>query len=69
MLVVHESVGAGGRNRSFDVRLIQSLLTAGGWHPGLVDGLCGRRTLSAIVAFQRHFMHHPDGLIEPHRRT
>ena len=69
MLVLYESVGAGGNNRSADVRLIQSLLIAGGWHPGLVDGRCGRRTLSAIIAFQRHFMHYPDGLIEPHRRT
>ena len=69
MLEISDSVGAGGRNRPFDVRLIQSLLTAGGWHPGLIDGLCGRRTLSAIVAFQHHFMHHPDGLVEPKRQS
>ena len=69
MSVLHDSVGAGGRNRHFDVRMIQSLLTAAGWHPGVVDGVCGRRTLSAIVAFQRHFMHHPDGLVEPRRQT
>jgi len=69
MLRLHESVGAGGRNRSTDVRLIQSLLSQGGWHPGLPDGICGRHTLSAILAFQRRFMQHPDGLIEPNRRT
>ena len=69
MPVLHESVGAGGRNGYFDVCLIQSLLTAAGWHPGIVDGSCGRRTLSAIVAFQHRFMHHPDGLVEPRRQT
>ncbi|WP_347091091.1 peptidoglycan-binding protein [Sphingomonas parapaucimobilis] len=51
------------------MRLIQSLLSQGGWHPGLIDGFWGRHTLSAILAFQRRFMHHPDGLVEPDRRT
>ena len=69
VLVLHGSVGAGGRNSRIDVQKVQSLLAAGGWHLGLIDGVCGRRTLSAIVAFQRHFMHHPVGLVEPQGRS
>ncbi len=41
-----------GRTRSSLVRAVQERLTQLGYHPGPADGLIGRRTRSAIKAFQ-----------------
>jgi hypothetical protein len=60
-----QSVGRGGRNLRSDVSLVQTLLKAKGYDPGVVDGICGQGTIGAIVRFQATFMPSPDGLIEP----
>jgi hypothetical protein len=60
-----QSVGRGGRNLRSDVSLVQTLLKAKGYDPGIVDGICGQGTIGAIVRFQATFMPSPDGLIEP----
>ncbi len=60
-----QSVGEGGRNLRSDVSLVQTLLKAKGYDPGIVDGICGRGTIGAIRRFQATFMARPDGLIEP----
>jgi hypothetical protein len=58
------SVGRGGINRDPDVRLIQTLLNIAG--AGIkVDGDCGRATISAIEEYQRNWLSHPDGLVDP----
>ena len=58
------SVGAAGLNHREDVAAVQRLLAAVGVSPGAVDSRCGRRTVSAIVAFQKSFLRHPDGRID-----
>lgn len=60
-----DSVGQGGRNRRKDVTLVQTLLKAKGYDPGVVDGQCGQGTIRAIKKFQATFLPRPDGLIEP----
>jgi hypothetical protein len=63
------SVGAGGKNRPDDVRLVQTLLAAQGFDPGPIDGSAGSATLEAIRAFQRRFVTFPDGRVDPAGRT
>lgn len=63
------SVGAGGRNRSQDVRTIQHAVNVAGYGPLRVDGLCGRKTVAAIGRFQSAFMRVPDRRIDPWGRT
>jgi hypothetical protein len=63
------SVGSRGRNRSADVRLVQTLLHDRGVDPGPIDGLIGRKTIAAIREFQRGFMRRPDGRVDPNGRT
>lgn len=67
--MINGSVGKGGRNAKDDVLLVQRLLKAKGSDPGVVDGVCGARTIAAIVRFQARFFAHPDGLVEPGRGT
>ncbi|WP_372623356.1 M15 family metallopeptidase [Falsiroseomonas sp.] len=59
------TVGRGGRNLAADVRLVQTQLRAHGFPPGPADGICGPRTIAAIVGFQQSFLRHPDGVIAP----
>jgi len=63
------SVGAAGRNRRPDVEIVQRLLTEQGASPGPVDGLCGPRTVRAILSFQSGFLSHPDGRVDPNGLT
>ena len=63
------SVGVSGMNRRQDTITVQTLLTRAGLRLGLVDGLCGPKTISAIVRYQRGFLRTPDGLIEPGATT
>ena len=46
-----------------DVMEIQSLLQRLGFDPGPLDGIFGRRTQQAVIAFQRRFGLVPDGII------
>ena len=41
------------------------------YNVGVLDGLCGERTIHAIELFQRAFFGHikPDGLVEPNKLT
>lgn len=34
-----------------------------------MDGICGVNTTRTIIAYQRHFYHHPDGLVSPDKKT
>jgi len=68
-------VGAGGTNRGGDVLQVQRGLNEAMPFDGVplvIDGVCGPRTIDKIVLFQRRFMNHPDGRIDPlgatHRR-
>lgn len=63
------SVGLHGINRKEDVFIIQNLLKKKGFPHLKTDGLCGRNTVRAIIAYQRHFYHHPDGLVSPGKKT
>jgi peptidoglycan hydrolase-like protein with peptidoglycan-binding domain len=63
------SVGLNGLNSRADVIAAQTLLTRAGMRLGIVDGRCGPKTISAIVHYQRGFLRHPDGLIEPGATT
>ena len=60
---VYGTVGRNGDNRRDDVTTVQGLLTRRGYKPGRIDGICGRQTVSAIIAFQSSVLRHPDGLI------
>jgi peptidoglycan L-alanyl-D-glutamate endopeptidase CwlK len=64
MIRIMNSVGKKGKNNNKDVKKIQSLLTKRGMKLGRIDGICGLRTLKAIITFQKGFMRLPDGLIE-----
>jgi peptidoglycan hydrolase-like protein with peptidoglycan-binding domain len=64
-----QSVGASGRNRHGDVSIVQRLLVQQGMHAGPVDGLCGPRTVRAILSFQSRFLSMPDGRVDPHGTT
>jgi len=63
------SVGAAGRNYRTDVMLVQRLLSKHDVNPGPVDGLCGPRTVRAILAFQSLFLSQPDGRVDPQGDT
>jgi len=63
------SVGAAARNYRTDVMLVQRLLARHGVGPGPIDGLCGPRTVRAIVTFQSLFLSHPDGRVDPQGDT
>jgi hypothetical protein len=63
MATLHDSVGAGGRNRREDVIAVQTLLKKLGFDPGTVDGRCGPKTITAIKVFQAKFLTRPDGLV------
>jgi peptidoglycan hydrolase-like protein with peptidoglycan-binding domain len=62
---ISASVGKNGVNRKVDVDVVQKLLKDRGLYSGKVDGICGPKSIGAIQAFQKKFMHHPDGLVEP----
>jgi peptidoglycan L-alanyl-D-glutamate endopeptidase CwlK len=63
MPTLQSSVGAGGSNRRADVLLIQTLLKAAGMDPGLIDGMCGLKTIEAIKKFQFRLLTRADGLV------
>lgn len=65
MATLSMSVGKGARNLRDDVIAVQKQLKAKGTDPGAADGLCGPRTLAAILKFQSGFMGRPDGVISP----
>jgi hypothetical protein len=63
------SVGHGGRNDHDDVELVQQLLADNGHDPGVIDGICGAKTIAAIRKFQSGFLSSPDGRVDPDGRT
>lgn len=67
--LIGNSVGAGGENAEADVEAVQTALQRHGFSPGTIDRRYGSNTLGAIRRFQRTFMRHPDGLIEPGKTT
>jgi g-D-glutamyl-meso-diaminopimelate peptidase len=48
-----------------DVMLVQSLLTKIGYDPGPIDGIFGRNTQQAVIAYQRNNGLAPDGVVGP----
>lgn len=69
MQLISASVGKGGRNLAADVSTVQRLLAKSGLNPGPVDGICGKRTITAIIAFQGRFLVQPDGRVDPNGQT
>lgn len=61
---ISASVGKQGVNRRSDVSTVQKLLKERGADPGPIDGICGPKTIAAIIGFQKGFLPRPDGLIE-----
>lgn len=59
------SVGTGATNDKADVVVVQTLLEAHDYDPGVVDGIAGAKTIAAIRAFQSTFMAKPDGRVDP----
>lgn len=75
MTEIRASVGDGGSNRKGDVAWVQRLLNRLPLEthasPLTVDGLCGRKTIERIRAFQSEVvrMSRPDGRVDPGGRT
>jgi len=65
MSTISDSVGQGGANISEDVITVQQLLKTAGVDPGPDDGICGPRTIAAILQYQQQFQSDPDGRIDP----
>jgi hypothetical protein len=59
------SVGKNASNDPTDVTVVQRLLLEHGFKLGRADGICGPKTLGAILAFQRGFLKSPDGTVDP----
>lgn len=67
---ISASVGRAGANRQEDVVIVQKLLIArGDTRIGSADGVCGARTVAAIVEFQANFLRKPDGVVDPGGNT
>jgi peptidoglycan hydrolase-like protein with peptidoglycan-binding domain len=72
---IEDSVGAGGVNRSSDVRIVQQLLNqhmpALGLQLLVVDNHAGDNTITGIREYQRRVvgLARPDGRIDPGGRT
>lgn len=64
MSALTDSVGKGGANLKQDVFIVQKLLRTAGLDPGPDDGVCGEKTIDAIVRFQKGILDGADGLIE-----
>ncbi len=58
-------VGKNCANERNDVMRVQDLLIVGGFYNGKADGLCGPRTLDAIIQFQKTVLTNPDGRVDP----
>ncbi len=58
------SVGKLGANKPNDTRIIQTLLKQHKIDCGVIDGLCGKKTITAITLFQKGFLSWPDGRID-----
>lgn len=69
MSAIQASVGNRGKNFRPDVLLVQDLLKKKGCDPGRIDGVCGAKTIAAIMKFQVACLIKGDGLVEPGRTT
>lgn len=49
--------------RGDDVEELQRALKAAGFNPGIIDGILGKRTWQAVIAFQRKHKLIPDGIV------
>lgn len=67
--MIESSVGLRAVNRHKDVITVQKLLKHKGFPHLRIDGICGENTIKAIIAYQKHFYHAPDGIISPGKRT
>jgi hypothetical protein len=62
---ISASVGRGGANRPVDVATIQNLLNRRTGARLRADGVCGQKTIAAILGFQKTFLSTPDGRVDP----
>ncbi len=70
VVAIKGSVGKGGKNNAADVQAVQAALNKRAGTNLNVDGVCGAKTIEAILAFQKKIgMSPPDGLVEPGNRT
>ena len=63
------SVGVGGANYSTDVIHVQKLLNVSRYGPLELDGICGKKTIEAIISYQAGIPTEQDGLVEPRGLT
>ena len=63
------SVGVGGANHSADVIHVQKLLNVSRYGPLELDGICGKRTIEAIISYQAGIPTEQDGFVEPRGLT
>jgi hypothetical protein len=66
---IKASVGNGGINSPGDVGVVQALLNAVQKANLKIDNCCGPKTIAAITVFQRSFLSHPDGRVDPRGAT
>ena len=69
MQLLHDAVGVAAQNHRSDVAKVQKRLRARHHSPSPIDGICGRRTIGAIVAEQRGYMGELDGRVDVHGPT
>jgi peptidoglycan hydrolase-like protein with peptidoglycan-binding domain len=68
-LSISDSVGKGGSNKEKDVTKVQELLNSKNNAALVVDGICGKKTIAAIEAFQQKTFGWKDGLISVGGKT
>jgi len=67
---IQKAVGEGAPNLRDDVVTVQTLLIQHGFASlAPADGICGKRTVKAIEAFQRKFSKLPDRRVDPNGRS
>ena len=65
MAAIQSAVGIGAPNRKDDVVAVQALLKHATGFAGPLNGDCDAATTDAILDFQKSFLPHPDGVVDP----
>jgi hypothetical protein len=70
MFTLQQAVGEGCPNQVEDVKAIHKrLMEIGKIHCYVSQGIMDDKIMQGIIDVQKHFMHHPDGVISVNRNT